>query len=414
MLHVARAFRVSGDVRHDAERRAIAVIAPFQASDHLLGRLAAITNLARLQLLQGRLRAAAATYREMAQIAAEPDQPLLLEGPAYYAGMGAVLYEWNDLHAAEQHLAQAMEQLDGRLVVDAEDVALGYLTLARLQHARGNDADAQRTLKTYTDLACQRGFVAHLIARGTAAQAQLALAQGNLAAAVAWADASGLNAPDDLSFPREAEYLMLARVWIAQADAWLEQAVELLSRLLEDAEAKARMGSVVEILIVRARAQWVQETQGDALLTLERALLLATPEAFVRRFVDEGPVMAAMLQAAQARGIAPDYITRLLAAFPEPDKETARQGEKEIDRALVALASRSHGLPISQPLVEPLSARELEVLRLIANGKSNAEVARTLVIAISTVKTHTNSIFSKLQVSSRTQAIALARDLELL
>jgi LuxR family maltose regulon positive regulatory protein len=414
MLHVARAFRVSGDVCHDAEQRAIAVIGPFQASDHLLGRLAAITNLARLQVLQGRLHAAAATYSEMTEIASRPDEPLLLEGPAYYAGMGSVLYEWNDLQAAGQHLNQAMEQIAGRLVVDAEDVALGYLTIARLQHARGDHATAQRILETYTHLARQRGFVTHLIARGAAAQAQLALAHGNLAAAVAWADASGLNAPDDLSFPREAEYLMLARVWIAQAGAWLPQAVALLDRLLADAEAKARICSVVEILIVRARAQWRQETHTDALLTLERALLLATPEAFVRRFVDEGPVMAAMLQAAQARGIAPDYITRLLAAFPEPDKQAGRQREKEIDRALVALASQSHGLPISQPLVEPLSARELEVLRLIANGKSNTEVARTLVIAISTVKTHTNSIFSKLQVSSRTQAIALARDLHLL
>jgi LuxR family maltose regulon positive regulatory protein len=414
MLHVARAFRVSGDVRSDAEQRAIAVIAPFQASDHLLGRLAAITNLARLQVLQGRLRAAAATYREMTEIASRPDEPLLLEGPAYYAGMGAVLYEWNDLQAAEQHLAQAMEQIVGRLVVDAEDVALAYLTLARLQHARGNDADAQRTLITYTDLARQRGFVAHLIARGAAAQAQLALAHGNLAAAVAWADASGLNTMDELSFLREAEYLTLARVWIAQAGARLPRAVELLDRLLADAEAKARTSSVVEILIVRALAEWAQETRSDALLSLERALLLAAPEAFIRRFVDEGPAMAAMLGAAQAREIAPDYITRLLAAFPEPDKETGRQGEKDIDRALVALASRSHGLPISQPLAEPLSARELEVLRLIASGKSNAEVARTLVIAISTVKTHTNSIFSKLQVTSRTQAIALARELQLL
>jgi LuxR family maltose regulon positive regulatory protein len=207
---------------------------------------------------------------------------------------------------------------------------------------------------------------------------------------------------------------MLARVWIAQGGAWLEQAVDLLQRLLEDAEVKARMGSVVDILVVRALAQWAQETHSDALVTLERALRLAAPEGFIRRFVDEGPVMAAMLQTAHAHGVAPDYITRLLTAFPESDKGTRRQGDKEIDRVSVSLASQSPGLLVSQSLVEPLSARELEVLRLIANGKSNAEVARTLVIAISTVKTHTNSIFSKLQVSSRTQAIALARDLELL
>jgi LuxR family maltose regulon positive regulatory protein len=147
ILHVARAFRVSGDVRDAAERRAIAVIAPFQAAHNLLGTLAAITNLARLQVLQGRLHAAAATYRKMTQIAAGPDEPLLLEGPAYYAGMGDLLREWNDLDAAEQHLTQAMEQLVGRLVVDAEDVALGYLALARLQHARGEHTTAQLTPK---------------------------------------------------------------------------------------------------------------------------------------------------------------------------------------------------------------------------------------------------------------------------
>jgi LuxR family maltose regulon positive regulatory protein len=303
-----------------------------------------------------------------------------------------------------------MEQLEGRLVVDAEDVALGYLALARLQHARGNEADAQQTLETYTDLARQRNFVVHLIARGAAAQAQLALAQGNLAAAVAWANASGTwrgdGAADELPFAREAEYLILARVWIAQAGTGLSQAVELLDRLLADAEAKSRMGSVLDILIVRALAQWTQETHGDALVTLERALLLAAPEGFVRRFVDEGPVMAAMLQAAQARGIAPDYITRLLAAFPRTEGQGLRTEATGPIHSVLSTQSSS--------LVEPLSARELEVLRLIANGKSNAEIARTLVIAISTVKTHTNSIFSKLQVSSRTQAIALARDLRLL
>jgi LuxR family maltose regulon positive regulatory protein len=207
---------------------------------------------------------------------------------------------------------------------------------------------------------------------------------------------------------------MLARVWIAQAGAWLPQAVELLDRLLEDAEAKGRMGSVVEILIVRARAQWRQETHTEALLTLERALLLATPEAFVRRFVDEGPVIAMLLQAVQARGIAPDYITQLLAAFPEPYKETKRLGERKARETDARAISLSPSLLVSRSLVEPLSARELEVLRLIAGGMSNADVARTLVIAISTVKTHTNSIFGKLQATSRTQAIALARDLHLL
>jgi LuxR family transcriptional regulator, maltose regulon positive regulatory protein len=410
-LHVARTFRVSGDVTEEAERRASALIAPFQAADNLLGTLAAITNLARLQVLRGRLHAAATTYRELPQIAGSPDQPLLLEGPAYYAGMADLLYEWNDLDAAGQHLAQAMEQLMGRLVVDAEDVALAYMTLARLQRARGEHSTADLTLHTYLDLAQRRGFVAHLMARGAAVQAQFALAQGDLAAAVAWADASGLNVTDVLSFPREAEYLILARVWIAQASnesdhALRQQALDLLTRLLADATAKGRMGSVLDILLVRALGQWAQEMPRDALATLAHALALAAPEGYIRRFVDEGTPMLAMLHAVAARAIAPDYFTRLLAAFPatlKPDR-----GTRYVASANLPLADQV------SPLVEPLSQRELEVLRLIAVGKSNAEIAQTLVIALSTVKTHTNRIFGKLQVTSRTQALARARALQLI
>jgi LuxR family maltose regulon positive regulatory protein len=361
-------------------------------------------------VLQGRLHAAAATYREMTQIAAEPDEPLLLEGPAYYAGMGALLYEWDDLDAAEQHLAQAMEQLEGRLVVDAEDVALGYLTLARLQQARGEHATAQQTLEAYLNLAHQRGFGAHLVARGAAAQAQLALAHGDLAAAAAWAHSSGAQwlpgAADEIPFAREAEYLTLARVWVAQPAARLPQAMELLDRMLGDAEAKARIGSVVEILLVRGLGQWTQGARSGALAALERALTLAAPEGSIRRFADEGAVMATMLLAAQAGGVAPHYLPRLLAAVAK-----SADARMQVNQA-AAPPHPSSSRP--QRLEEPLSARELEVLRLIASGKSNADVARTLVIATSTVKTHTNSIFAKLRVTSRTQAIALARELRLL
>ena len=416
-LHVARAFRVSGDVRDEAERRAIAVIAPFEAADNLLGVLAAITNLARLQVMQGRLHAAAATYHELTQIATGTDQPVLkkgehlLEGPAYYAGMGDLLREWHDFDAAEQHLAQGIEQLGGRLVVDAEDVALAYLALARLQHARGEYATAQWTLATYVDLARQRDFVAHLIARGTAVQAQLALAQGDVAAAVAWADASNLNVADDLPFPREAEYLTLARVWIAQASngsapALYQQALDLLARLLVDATAKGRLGSVLDILIVRTLGQWTQGGRSDALVTLTQALTLAAPEGYIRRFVDEGTPMLTMLHSLATSGIESDYLNQLLAAFP-PTLQAERRPQN------ITVAKRPSASPVPA-LVEPLSLRELEVLRLIAVGKSNAEIAQTLVIALSTVKTHTNSIFGKLQVTSRTQALARAQALQLI
>jgi LuxR family maltose regulon positive regulatory protein len=408
-LHLARAFRVTGDVTAAAERGAVAAVAPIRASGSLLGTIGVISNLARLQGLQGRLRTAATTYHELVQVATGRDELRGLHGGvAYYVGLGDLYREWNELDAAAACLAQAMELLPGTLTVDAEDVLLGYLALARLQHARGEHATAQSTLVRVTDVARRRGFVTHLITRVGAVQAQLALATGNLAAASTWADTSGLHAEDDIAFPREAEYLILARVWIAQAeshaaDAVLPQAFTLLDRLLEDATAKARQSSVLEILIVRALACWAQGARDDAQATIARALVLAEPEGYIRRFVDEGPSIAALLRAAAARGIARDYIIRLLSALGVGAEELGIRSYRP-----APMPSRY------APGSEQLSLRELEVVRLIASGKTNAEIAQVLVIALSTVKSHTNSIFGKLQVTSRREAIVRARELQLL
>ncbi len=309
-----------------------------------------------------------------------------------------------------------MELLPDTVTVEAGYVMLGYLTLARLQHARGEHAAAQSTLMSLTHLARQRGFANHLVTRVAAVQAQLALAAGNLAAAVAWADASGLHAEDIVPFPREAEYLVLARVWIAQAESRvsgtvLPQTLHLLDRLMEDATAKARMSSVLEILIVRALACWARGAREEALTTIERALVLAEPEGYIRRFVDEGLSMAAILRAAFAHGITRDYVSRLLTAVSAEQGAAPGFGTGEMGIRSYQPASRQS---LYEPGSERLSVRELEVLRLIASGKSNAEIAQKLVIALSTVKSHTNSIFGKLQVTNRSEAIVRAREMQLL
>jgi LuxR family maltose regulon positive regulatory protein len=420
-LHVARAFRVTGDVTAASERRALAAVEPIRATGSLFGIHGAVANMALLHELQGRLRVAAATHHDLDQLATGHDEALALHGsPAYYVGLGDLHREWNELDVADRYLAQAMEILPNRLTVDAEYVARGYTALARLQHARGEHATAQETLASYAGLAERRGLITHLVTRGSAVSAQLALAAGNLPAAVAWADASGLHASDEISFPREAEYLVLARVWIAQAQSGaagelLSQTLYLLNRLMADASDKARDASVLEILIVRALALEAQGDRPDALATIMRALTLAAPEGYVRRFVDEGPAMLSLLHGVDAEAefealtSVRSYIHLLLAAFAGQRVTAAGDGERDhsVPTPLASSSSRA-------ALYEPLSERELEVLHLIATGQSNAEVAQALVIALSTVKTHTNTIFGKLGVTSRTQAVARARELDLL
>jgi len=159
--------------------------------------------------------------------------------------------------------------------------------------------------------------------------------------------------------------------------------------------------AIYEILALQALALQARGDTTQAQRVLEHALTSAEPEGYIRTFVDEGAPMAALLHAAQARGIVPDYTTKLLAAFPIPDKVTGY------------LASPSALQPLSPSLVEPLSERELEVLRLVAAGLSNQAIAQRLVVALSTVKKHLNNINTKLDTQSRTQALARARELNL-
>jgi LuxR family maltose regulon positive regulatory protein len=173
----------------------------------------------------------------------------------------------------------------------------------------------------------------------------------------------------------------------------VRQAGELLQRLLPAAMAAGRVENAIQILLLQALAFQMEGDADQALGALEHALSLAEPEGYVRSFVDEGEPMARLLRRALTQGIAPGYAGRLLAAYGKS----------------AAVAS-----PVSQPLVEPLTERELEVLHLIAAGLSNGEIARELVIAVSTVKTHVNHIYGKLDVKSRTQAVAQAQALELL
>jgi LuxR family maltose regulon positive regulatory protein len=237
------------------------------------------------------------------------------------------------------------------------------------------------------------------------------LAQGRLGDALDWAHEQGLSAQGDVSYGREFEHITLARLLLARArsageEHFLREAIDLLHRLLEAAEDGERTGSVIEILILLALAHQMQDDLLAALAPLERALTLAESESYVRIFVDEGPPMAHLLREAAARGVMPDYTGRLLAAYPEkPGARDARLGKA---------AQTSTLRPLASELVEPLSERELDVLRLLRTELSGPEIARQLMVSLNTLRTHTKNIYDKLGVNNRRAAIHRAEELKLL
>ena len=241
-----------------------------------------------------------------------------------------------------------------------------------------------------------------------AERARLALANGDVDTAVRWARARGLAAEDEPSYPREREYLVLARVLLAQDRP--DRALELLERLHAQAATQGRTGSVIQVRTLQSLARSAGGDQAGALAALAEALALAAPEGYLRVFVDEGPPMVALLRQllagrrqegpAAAGDLPRDHLARLVDAFEQaglPVRPPVRRG----------------GMVVAG-LVEPLTERELEVLRLLATGASNRAVAKELVVTLDTVKRHVSHLFSKLEVANRTQAVARARELGLL
>ena len=402
-LAVPPPYEEHGDVTLATEHEVAVGHAFISTSGIPFASMSSLARLARLHVLQGRLHQAA-TYEELERGIPRPEVLQAAFGSIFYCfDLGDLLREWNELDAAKRHLLQGMALVNEPRAAEPVVVTRGYIALARLEQARGNTYEALATLDALAQLVERRHFAAHLVAQVAAARAQLELAQGNLAAAIRWVDSSGLSTgDDDLRYPREGEYLILARVRIAQARSdpavpLLQDVLRLLDRLLRDAEAKARVNSVLEILVLRALALEVQSERTGSLSTLERALVLAAPEGYIRLFVDEGPPMLALLRQAHTRSRVPGYVATLLSVF----------GEQNASDFLFSS-------PYPDSLLESLTGRERDVLHLLLEGASNREIARRLVLSVNTVKRHVYNLCGKLGVQSRTQAIARARTLNLL
>jgi LuxR family maltose regulon positive regulatory protein len=348
-----------------------------------------LRTLAYLETVSGHLYRAAEMFQEILQLTrARSGQPLPLAAEALL-GLGALEYEWNHLDEAARCLEQAAEL--SQLLAAADTIVGSLVAQARLQRARGDAHAAARLLRQAESIGGESTLAPTYAAAFGAWRLLMRLERGDLRSAARLADELGLTHDRAGDWVRESEYLAFGRVLLAQGET--DQTLALVTRRLPNAEATERWGHVIEMLILQALALKAQGHLPQALAALERALALAQPEGYVRLFLDEGAPMLELLRHAGSKGIQPQYVSRLLS---------------ERDQIAPAVAAAQ------QPLIEPLSERELEVLRLIADGKSNQEIADALVLAIGTVKRHVSNIFLKLNVESRTQCLARARELHLL
>jgi ATP/maltotriose-dependent transcriptional regulator MalT len=388
------AHNFKGDMTAAYEARLEALKACKAAGDIYFIMVASL-KVAMTLRAQGRLQRTIEVCQQQMQLASKSGLSQTKTVGWLLAVWGETLAELNDLDRAV-HLAKKGFKLAERSG-NLQMLGWCYICLVRILFSMADLAGAKDLTQEMENVARESNLPSWTTDHMAAWQARMWLAQGRLDDASHWAVERGLDADGDPTYLHEIEYIALARILIAQGR--LDETIRLLSRLLKAAEAGGHTSRAIEILMLQALTSRAKGETIRAMNVLERALALAQPEGFVRIFVDEGPSMSRLLYEALTRGIAPDYVRRLLAAFPVTEPE-----QTDVSKNLVS----------NSELIEPLSERELEVLVLFAEGLTNREVASRLFLALNTVKAHAGNIYGKLNVHSRTQAIARAQALGLL
>ncbi len=363
--HLMEAERTLKEAEHAADK-----------SGNTYARLTALSFLGVIQAARGRLHQAAESCWQAIRSGEKSPATALAHND-----LSALLYEWNDLEAAADHLEQGIEL--GQRGGNVEIQIGGYRTLARVKQAQSDAPAALDALQKAHQLAREVDVHPLERARNAACHVQVALAQDDLATATRWAEQVTQDADSSPFYPLLG--LTQARLLLAQDEQ--AAAAEQLEALYEKAVQAGWQFGVVEVRALQALAA---PTPDEALAFLADGLALAQPEDYVRTFVDKGESMAALLREAASRDMATEYVRKLLAAFPH-------------------ISPRLH-IPT---LIEPLSDRELDVLRLLADGQTNREIAQALCVSVNTVKTHLKNIYGKLGVSSRREAAVKAKKLGL-
>jgi LuxR family transcriptional regulator, maltose regulon positive regulatory protein len=364
--------------------------------------------LARLHVYQGRLHQAYDLYQKAAQLIHQTGGRFLSANSLVEVGIAALLCEWNDIEAALVRLKQGLDLLP--LWGKADDTALAYTTLSRIHFAQGDRAAASEAVEKAGQLIQNYGVFSETRNEVETAQVKLWLVQGGWSAIDRWVAALEVRvgSNDPFRFEDELPHITQARVFLAQDKP--DEAIRVLSGLEESARSGGRQGRLIEIMILQALAMQRMGDNAQADNALTKSLALAEPEGYLRIFLDEGQPMRMLLAQGLARlGAGPlrDYVIRLLSQFDAEPHLVIAADEKA---SPAGAPSAGSGLG----LVEPLSPRELEVLHLLAQGRTNQEIARQLIVAPGTIKAHTASIYRKLDVANRTEAAARARQLGIL
>jgi len=408
---LSHASLAGGDFE-DGSRALREVAAAVQHAGNPLVAVVALCGQARLQMRQGRLRQARQIFEQALRIATSPAGKRLPVASEPLIGLGLLHLHWNDLEAAAGHLTESLEVGRGwnePAIFDA------CYPLARVRLAQGRVEAAQEALQAAETLANRPDAPETLILLHDLQLALFHAAQGNAAGLAGWAERRGLTAccaqapgsgleeePGTLqAHLRKYEQIAFSRLLILQGRA--EEALSVLGSLRDLARRLGRVDLALEVQILTAVAYQAAGDESAALVALAGALTAGEQGGYVRIFLDEGEPMLRLLRRAAAQGMAPAYVAKLLGAFGL---------ERPVAQSRLVETPHPHSRDIA--LAEPLSGRELEVLRLLETGMTNPEIAARLVVAASTVRSHCKSIYGKLGVHSRFHAVRRARELGLI